>query len=233
MYNCIAIIPARGGSKRIPKKNIKDFLGQPVIKYSIDAALDCQLFDEVIVSTDDQEIAAISKMFGAVVPFIRSDKNADDYATTADVLLEVLREYKKVGKIFYTACCIYPTAPFVTAKKLKDAFSQLNESDADAVIPVVKFSYPIQRAFKIERGELKRFWPEFGKSRSQDLEPAYHDVGQFYWFRTEQFLKSRELKGDRSVPFIVQELEMQDIDTEEDWRTAEFKYRFLYEQGLR
>jgi len=228
MSSCIAIIPARGGSKRIPKKNTKEFLGQPVIKYSIDAALDCQLFEEVMVSTDDQEIAEMSKKFGAMVPFMRSEKNADDYATTAEVLLEVLRKYLQAGKFFSAACCIYPTAPFVTAKKLKDAFILLNESDADSVIPVVKFSYPIQRAFKIESGELKRFWPEYGKSRSQDLEPAYHDVGQFYWFKTEQFLKRGSLKGDRTIPFIVTELEMQDLDNEEDWNVAEFKYRFLH-----
>lgn len=233
MSSCIAIIPARGGSKRIPKKNIKPFLGQPIIKYSIDAALDCQLFDEVMVSTDDQEIAELSRKLGARVPFMRSKENADDYAGTADVIEEVLKDYLKRGYSFNYACCIYPTAPFVTAEKLKEGYNLLIESEADTLTPVAKFSYPIQRAFKIEEGKLARMWPEYEQSRSQDLEPAYHDVGQFYWYNVETFLNREDKKDYKKIPFIIPEMKMHDMDTEEDWEVAEFKYRLLHQQGLK
>ena len=232
MNKILAIIPARGGSKRIPRKNIKPFLGQPIIKYSIDTAIESELFDEIMVSTDDQEIAVLSKQLGARVPFIRSKENSDDYAGTADVIEEVLNEYIKRGFSFKYACCIYPTAPFVTAEKLKEGHRLLIESEADAVTPVVKFSYPIQRAFKIEDGKLVRMWPEYEKTRSQDLEPAYHDVGQFYWHKVESFFR-REVKDDyKKIPFIIPEMEMQDMDTEEDWEVAEFKYQYLHHYKL-
>jgi len=221
----MAIIPARGGSKRIPRKNIKSFLGQPVIKYSIDAAVEAGLFNEVMVSTDDKEIAELAVELGASVPFLRSAKTAGDYAATADVIDEVLREYINRGYRFDYFCCIYPTAPFITAEKLIEGFRLLNESGADSLTPVASFNYPIQRALKIEDGRLLRMWPEYELSRSQDLVPTYHDVGQFYWHRVASFLNRNDKVDHVNIPMIIPEMEMQDIDTEEDWKVAEMKFR--------
>lgn len=176
----IAIITARGGSKRIPKKNIKDFCGKPIIAYSIEAAISSKLFDEVMVSTDSEEIAEIAKKYGASVPFMRSAETSNDYATTNDVLIEVFNEYKKRGQEFDIAVCIYPTAPFVTADKLKRAIDMVEKDGADAVTPVVQFSFPPQRAFIIRDNALEYQYPENASARSQDLEPIYHDCGQFY-----------------------------------------------------
>lgn len=230
MKNCLAIIPARGGSKRIPRKNIKPFLGQPIIKYSIDAALESKIFNEVMVSTDDHEIADLAKKYGAKVPFMRSEKNADDYATTRDVLIEVLEEYKQRGFEFEHLCCIYPTAPFVKSEKLKQGFELLTLKKADAVIPVTRFSYPIQRAFKIEDGRLTRMWPEYEKARSQDLEPAYHDVGQFYWYKVSSFLNRKNKSAYKTIPMLIPEMEMQDLDNNDDWIIAEMKYQLFCEE---
>jgi pseudaminic acid cytidylyltransferase len=227
MKKCIAIITARGGSKRIPRKNVKDFLGSPIIKYSIDAALGAGCFDEVMVSTDDEEIAAIARNLGAKVPFIRSKENSNDFATTANVITEVLNCYKLKGIEFEYACCIYPTAPFVTAYKLKTAYQKLVDSGAKTLVPVVSFGFPILRSFKIEDGLVKMNWPEHMQTRSQDLQPAYHDCGQFYFFNTKTFLKNTQLFTDFTVPYEMPESEVQDIDTEEDWRVAEVKYTFL------
>lgn len=221
----VAIITARGGSKRIPRKNIKPFLGHPIIKYSIDAAIQSNCFDEIMVSTDDKEIAEISQRLGAKIPFMRSDATSNDFATTPDVIEEVLVEYRKMGYEFGYACCIYPTAPFITPAKLKEGFNLLKEKGADSVLPVVRFSYPIQRALKIEDGRLLMIWPENLNKRSQDLMPAYHDVGQFYWLKVESFLKERVLFGKHTVPLEVPESEVQDIDNEEDWKIAEMKYQ--------
>jgi len=220
----IAIIPARGGSKRIPRKNIKDFLGKPIIAYSIEAAIKSELFDEVMVSTDDSEIAEIAKKYGANVPFLRTTKNANDFATTADVLVEVLAEYSKLGEEFNCLCCIYPTAPFVTAQKLKDSFKLMVEEKSDSVIPVVKFSYPIKRAFKINVNQkLEYIWPENINKRSQDFEETYHDAGQFYWINVKSFNKSKNLITENSLPFILSEMDVQDIDSRMDFRLAEIK----------
>ena len=175
----LAMITARGGSKRIPRKNIKEFNGKPIIAYSIEAALASGVFDEVMVSTDDEEIAEIAKKYGAKVPFFRSEKTANDFATTVDVIEEVLNTYKDRGEEFDIFCCIYPTAPFITAKRLKDAVEQLSASDADSLIPVVRFSYPPQRAMEIHDGKLVFRQPENLSKRSQDLEPHFHDAGQF------------------------------------------------------
>lgn len=226
----IAIITARGGSKRIPRKNIKDFCGKPILAYSIEAALEAGIFDTVMVSTDDEEIAEIARKFGAEVPFFRSEKTANDYATTNDVLLEVLAEYEKRGEQYDLACCMYPTAPFVTAEKLQNAVSMLNESDADTLIPVVAFSYPPQRAMVVENERLVFKYPEYLDSRSQDLQPHYHDVGQFYVFRTEAFKKNQKLMVGNILPLIVSELEVQDIDNLVDWKIAEIKYQLMKEQ---
>ncbi|MCM1057004.1 MAG: pseudaminic acid cytidylyltransferase [Firmicutes bacterium] len=221
----IAIITARGGSKRIPRKNIKEFCGKPILAYSIEAALKSGLFDRVMVSTEDAEIAEIAEKYGAEVPFFRSGDTAGDFATTNDVLLEVLAEYKKRGETFDLACCIYPTAPFVSGEKLKSAAEKLLESDADTLIPVVQFSYPPQRAMIVRDGRLVFEYPEYLDSRSQDLEPHYHDAGQFYVFRTSGFLKNKRLMVGNILPFVVSELEVQDIDNEADWEIAEIKYR--------
>jgi pseudaminic acid cytidylyltransferase len=223
----VAIITARGGSKRIPRKNIKNFLGQPIIKYSIDAALSSGIFDEVMVSTDDEEIAKIATQYGATVPFMRSLETANDYATTAEVLLEVLAQYKKTGKEFQSGCCIYPTAPFVTGEKLKKAFQLLSGNKADSVIPVTRFSFPIWRSFKMEDGKLLYNWPENASRRSQDLPPAFHDCGQFYFFDTVKFLETKSLVSANTFALEVPESEVQDIDNEEDWKIAEIKYSFL------
>ena len=178
----IAIITARGGSKRIPKKNIKSFCGKPIIVYSIEAALESGRFDEVMVSTESREIAEIAKEAGAQVPFFRSEETSNDYATTAEVLLEVLKEYKIRGKEFKVGCCIYPTAPFVTSEKLIEGLRILEKEAADTVLPVVPFSFPPQRCLKIQEHVLSPVYPEYMNARSQDLEKWYHDCGQFYCF---------------------------------------------------
>jgi len=223
----IAIITARGGSKRIPGKNIREFCGKPILAYSIEAALGAGVFDKVMVSTDDEEIARIAVRYGAEVPFYRSARTSGDLATTNDVLLEVLLEYGKHGESFELACCIYPTAPFVTGDRLKEAVECLVESDADTLIPVVAFSYPPQRAMLIREGRLVFEYPRYLDTRSQDLETHYHDAGQFYVFRTEPFQRSWRLMTGNILPFVLSELEVQDIDNETDWKLAEMKYRLL------
>lgn len=228
-YKSIAIIPARGGSKRIPKKNIKDFLGKPIIAYSIEAAFRSSLFDEVMVSTDDMQIAEISKSLGANVPFMRSKENSNDYAGTSDVILEVLDKYSENGKIFDYCCCIYPTAPFITPEKLKESFELFKVKNYDSLFPVVKYSYPIQRSYKFVNDKITMVWPENYSKRSQDLEQIYHDAGQFYWFKVEEFIKTKIIYTDNSGAIVLSELEAQDIDNEEDWRLAEMKFKLLKE----
>lgn len=226
----IAIITARGGSKRIPRKNIKEFCGKPILAYSVEAALKSGAFDTVMVSTDDPEIARIAGQYGAEVPFFRSEKTSNDFAATADVLGEVLEEYGKRGERFDMVCCIYPTAPFLTAERLGEAMELLKETKADSVLPVVRFSFPPQRGVVLEEGYLKYKWPENANARSQDLEPLFHDVGQFYCLNGESFERQRKLVMDRTVPLVLSELEIQDIDTEEDWQLAELKFRLLREK---
>lgn len=222
----VAIIPARGGSKRIPHKNIKDFLGKPIIAYSIEAALKSGLFDEVMVSTDDAEIASVARSCGASVPFMRSAQTANDYATTADVIREVLDCYRKSGKSFDVLCCLYSTAPFVTQDNLKEAFSKLGEFDS--VFTVVQYSYPVQRSLNVRDGKVGMNFPQFKDSRSQDLEATYHDAGQFYFAKTETFLKENTLWGSNTGALILPELQVQDLDTETDWKLAEMKYKLLH-----
>lgn len=225
--NAVAIITARGGSKRIPRKNMKEFLGKPIICYSIEAALASGLFEEVMVSTDDEEIAEIAKKAGVSVPFMRSEATANDYATTDDVLLEVLEEYEKRGKSFDYMACIYPTAPFVTVKKLKDAFRLLIENKASGVMPVVRFSFPPQRGMAVRNGRLEYCYPENAMKRSQDLEPMYHDCGQFYFYDVKKYRACRGDLEDGYVPLLVPETEVQDIDNMSDWELAEMKYRMM------
>jgi len=219
----LAIIPARGGSKRIPRKNIRNFLGKPIIAYSIETALESGLFEEVMVSTDDDEIAEVAKKYGAKVPFMRSEENADDYATLADVVEEVIGTYRKKGESFDDVCCILPTAPFLTVSLLEEGFSLLAENSVDSVKPVVRFSYPIQRAVKMKNGMLEMFNPEHARTRSQDLEPAFHDAGQFYWMKFEE-----GMKGERKMGLEIPEHLVHDIDTEDDWTMAELKYRYSF-----
>lgn len=220
----IAMITARGGSKRIPHKNIKDFCGQPIITYSIKAAIESNLFDEVMVSTDDEAIASIARQAGASIPFMRSAQTSDDYATTADVIKEVLEKYQSIGKYYKYACCIYPTAPFVTAQKLRDCFQQMLENHCDSALPVVSYSFPPQRAFVIRNGRVRYQFPEYAMMRSQDLETIYHDSGQFYFFDTDKFLQGNSLIGENTYPFVVPEEDVQDIDNLSDWKIAEMKY---------
>ncbi len=223
----VAIITARGGSKRISRKNIRPFLGKPILEYSIEAALQTELFEEVMVSTDDAEIAEIAQQAGAKVPFFRSAETANDFATTADVIAEVLAAYAQIGKTFEVVSCIYPTAPFVTADTLSAAMQLLEQNQADCVIPVVKFSFPPQRGVIIDNGKIAPKWPENMAKRSQDLEPIYHDCGQFYCLNVERFLQQKAIWMEHAIPFIQEERYVQDIDTLEDWALAEMKYKLL------
>lgn len=223
----LAMITARGGSKRIPRKNIKAFCGKPILCYSIEAALGSGVFQEVMVSTDDEEIAEVARRAGAKVPFLRSKEAANDYASTDDVIMEVLKTYEKQGDCFDAFCCIYPTAPFVTAKRLKEAMDLLK--DAESVMPVVPFSYPPQRGLIMNKdGFLARQYPEYATARSQDLPTIYHDCGQFYACRTDAFMREKTTDVAQLLPLVLSEMEVQDIDTLADWEMAELKYKKLF-----
>jgi N-acylneuraminate cytidylyltransferase len=228
MRHCnIAIIPARGGSKRIPKKNIKPFLGKPIIEYSIATALASKLFERVIVSTDDEEIAKIATSAGAEVPFMRSKENSSDFAGTTDVLFEVINRLEQLDLFYKYLCCLYPTSPFVTPQKLEAGYKLLLEG-YDTVFPVCLFSYPILRALQInDQRKVEMIWPENLNKRSQDIAPAYHDAGQFYWANTEAVMNKKSLLTGNSASLILSELEVQDIDNETDWKLAELKYQLL------
>jgi N-acylneuraminate cytidylyltransferase len=229
----VGIITARGGSKRIPKKNIKDFCGKPIIAYSIEAAQESGLFDTVMVSTDSEEIAAVAKHYGAEVPFMRSRENANDYADTTDVLLEVLEEYQKRGCSFDEFCCLYPTAPFITGEKLRESHKLLSDKDVFNVIPMVPFSFPPQRGMKRDGRYIVPAHPEYINSRSQDLEEILHDCGQFYWCKTKEFMENPDFLSNHTVSYMVSEAEVQDIDNESDWRLAEIKYQYMQEWRLK
>jgi N-acylneuraminate cytidylyltransferase len=225
----LAIIPARGGSKRIPRKNIRPFRGQPIIAWPLKAARQSGLFDEVMVSTDDEQIAEVARSMGANVPFMRSPDTSNDTATTAAVLLEVLAKYAEQGATFEVACCMYATAPFVTADLLRDGHDALVQSKFDVIMPVAAFSYPIWRSLKRDgAGRVDLIWPENLNQRSQDLPKAYHDVGQFYWFRTQPFIRDGALMGPNTGSILLPESQVQDIDTEDDWAIAELKHERLY-----
>lgn len=225
----IAIITARGGSKRIPRKNIKLFAGKPIIQYSIEAALHSRLFDEVMVSTDDLEISSISQSLGAAVPFLRSDKTSNDFAGTADVLIEVIDMYRnKLSKSFESVCCIYPTAPFLTSSSIKKSYDIFQEKEASSVISVSKYSAHIQRSLKLEaEGQMRFNYPNQMNKRSQDLEENYYDVGQLYWLKTLDFMNKKALFMNKTYPFVIDELYTQDINTIEDWKICEMKYKAL------
>lgn len=220
----LCIVPARGGSKRIPRKNVKPFMGKPIIAYSIENALSTGLFDEIMVSTDDDEIIEVAKRYGASVPFKRSEKTANDFAILADVIQEVLGMYNERGEKYDNICCLLATCPLVKPSYIVEAFEKLIASDFISVYPVVQFSYPILRSLKMdEKGEVSMNWPEYAKTRSQDLAPAYHDSGTFYWHKVEPWLEGFRKGGG----IVIDEDLVQDIDTEQDWRMAEVKYQIL------
>ena len=225
----LAIIPARGGSKRIPRKNIKPFLNKPIIGYSIEAAIQSALFDEVMVSTDDNEIADIARQLNAKVPYLRSARNADDHATLMDVILEVLDWYEGNGIIVENVCCILPTAPFVTAAKLINGYEMLMCGNFSAIFPVVKFSYPIQRALKVdpESHSVTMANPKNLLVRSQDLDDRYHDSGQFYWGKVPALKEEKTLFTAQAGVMELTQLEVEDIDNEIDWILAEEKFKAI------
>lgn len=224
----VAIIPARGGSKRIPRKNIRAFLGKPIIAYVIDEARESGLFDRILVSTDDSEIAAVAESHGAEAPFVRPPELSDDHAGTTPVIQHAIEWLQQCGTPVDYACCIYPTAPFLTASILTEAFDTLRESGKDYAFSVARFRYPIQRALKrTPTGGVTPFQPEFIPCRSQDLEPAFHDAGQFYWGKVEAFLKGLPMFSDAAAPIMLPDHRVMDIDDELDWQQAEWMYRAL------
>ncbi|MGN1280589.1 MAG: pseudaminic acid cytidylyltransferase [Succinivibrio sp.] len=227
--SCIAVIPARGGSKRIPHKNIKDFNGKPLISYSINTALLSGLFDEVVVSTDDEEIADTAREYGAHVPFMRDSKLADDFTGTFSVVKDAYKRLSDSGLSIDTVCCIYATAPLLLPKHLKEAYSLLNTGSADSVVSVCEFPFPIQRAFVIKDSILQYREPQFAMSRSQDLEKCYQDCGLFYFYRAKCF-DSAEHWG--STGYVMPRHRVIDIDTPDDWDYACALYRSVNELNL-
>lgn len=231
MNKAICIIPARGGSKRIPLKNLKSFKGKPVIAYSISLALNSGLFEEVMVSTDHEAIAQLALALGAKVPFYRSAKNADDHAGTAAVVEEVLQQYAEQNRFFDLVCCLYPTAPLATPHSFKQGFEKIKEGDCSIVFPVVAFSFPIWRSVLLEGDRGKMAFPEHYLSRSQDLPLAHHDAGQWYFLKPELLLESKPWVGKDTKFIELSELEVQDLDNESDWALAELKYELLQNSG--
>lgn len=228
--NSVCIITARGGSKRIPRKNVREFCGKPMLAYSIEAAVASAIFDVVMVSTDDDEIADVAREYGAEVPFMRSEATSNDFATTADVLCEVLSEYDKRGTKFDTMCCLYPTAPFVQVSELKEA-SGMIEAGASSVIPVTSFDFPPLRGFRVaEDGSLEYAFPEYAQTRSQDLPEMVHDCGRFYFAKVASFLESGSFITDKTKSLRIPSRLVQDIDTPEDWEMAEQKYRAMAQE---
>ncbi|MDZ4363646.1 pseudaminic acid cytidylyltransferase [Brevundimonas sp.] len=221
----LAVIPARGGSKRIPRKNIRDFAGRPIIGWSIATALDSGLFDTVMVSTDDAEIAALAEVGGASVPFLRSAATSDDHATLVQVMAEVIAAYADQGRAFDAVCCILPTAPLLTAARLIQGAEMFASGGFDSVFALVAFAAPVQRALRRDAdGMASMLQPEHYASRSQDLEPAYHDAGQFYWASVETWLSGAPVFSGRAGTIVLDPMEAQDIDTEADWQLAELKH---------
>jgi pseudaminic acid cytidylyltransferase len=223
----VAIIPARGGSKRIIGKNIKFFAGKPIIAYSIEVAKESRLFDRVLVSTDSNQIARVARRYGAEVPFLRPAELSDDHVGTTDVVVHAINWLIKEARVSVGyACCIYATAPFLKSVFLKEGYKMLRQTKATTAFSVTTFSYPIFRALKVgERSRVKMFWPENLKKRSQDLPVAYHDAGQFYWINVKAFLKEKSLLSQNSVSVILPRHLVQDIDTSEDWMIAENMFK--------
>ena len=229
----ICVIPARGGSKRIPRKNIKNFFGQPMIAYSIKAALKSECFDQVIVSTDDAEIAEVAKSFGASVPFVRPDELANDYAGTVPVIKHAIEWFDDRGQPPSEVCCLYATAPFVSAGAIKKAYEQMQHTQVDYCFTVTSFAFPIQRAIKITaENRVEMLYPEHLETRSQDLEESYHDAGQFYWGKAEAFKQQKPLFSKSATPYILPRYLVQDIDTLEDWKKAELMYKTIKKEAI-
>lgn len=232
--NAIAVIPARGGSKRIPKKNIKDFFGKPLIAYSIETALASNLFKKVIVTTDDEEIAKIAKEYGAEVPFFRPKVLSDDFTGTQDVVNHAVKYLEKQGERYEYICTIYATAPLLQKKYLIEGFEKLKNSDAVNAFSATTMPFPIQRTFKVdESGRCEMFTPEHYMARSQDLEEAYQDAGQFYWTNRvkEKHSTNKILFSEVSIPIILPRHLVQDIDTLEDWKRAEYMYEVINKES--
>lgn len=224
----VCIIPARGGSKRIPGKNVRSFCGEPIIAFSIKAAIKSACFDKVIVSTDDKAIAEVAKRYGAKVPFLRPEELSNDYAGTLPVIKHALEWLEEHGNTIEFVCCLYATAPFIKAEFLQKAYEQLISRRASYCFSVTSFPFPIQRAVKVSQNDrLEMFYPEYFSTRSQDLEEAYHDAGQFYWGKAEAFKQQIPLFSEHATPFITPRYLVQDIDTLEDWKRAEFMYQVL------
>jgi len=227
----VAIIPARGGSKRIPRKNVRLFAGKPIIAHSIGAALDSGCFDRVIVSTDDAEIAAVAREWGAETPFVRPPELADDHTGTNAVVKHAINWLAEQGTPADYACCIYATAPFVQARYLQEGLARLLERRRGYAFSVTSFPFPIQRAIRINaEGAVEAIWPENIFRRSQDLEEAFHDAGQFYWGSTDAYLTDEVVFSPASVPIVLPRHLVQDIDTFEDWRRAELMFRVIQEE---
>ncbi|AKA25925.1 pseudaminic acid cytidylyltransferase [Pseudomonas chlororaphis] len=231
--SAIAIIPARGGSKRIPRKNLKPFDGVPMIARSIATALDSGLFDQVLVSTDDPEIAEQARACGARVPFMRPAELADDFTGTGPVIAHALEALRERGETFDYACCIYATAPLLQVRYLRQGFAALAaHPDKSFAFSVCSFAFPVQRALTLdEQGALTALYPEFRGTRSQDLPPAYQDAGQFYWGRSAAWLRGDLVFSPLSLPVILPRHLVQDIDSEEDWLRAEYLYAALKAGG--
>jgi pseudaminic acid cytidylyltransferase len=224
-HETLAIIPARGGSERISHKNIRPFFGKPIIEYSIEVALNAGCFDEVMVSTDDTEIAEISKSCGAEVPFLRSEKNSDAYTGLVEVMKEVLEEYEKIGKHYTYFCCIYPTAPFITAERLIEGMKLLKQTNADSVLTVTRHSDKVWRSLELKDGRLEMLFPDNYHKRSQEFNSTYYDNAQFCCMKSSSLLEQMTFFAKETLPFILEEFEAQDINVEEDWEKAEKKYK--------
>ncbi len=224
----LCVIPARGGSKRIPRKNVKPFLGRPMIAYSIGAALDSGLFDRVVVSTDDEEIAAVARDHGADVPFLRPAELANDHQGTDAVVVHAIDWFASQGEIYDATCCVYATAPLLDPERLKEGWEKLQEPGRRFAFSVTSYAFAIQRALRrTDNGGVAMFWPENRMVRSQDLEPAYHDAAQFYWGWSDAFRNGEQLFSPIAAPVILPRTEVVDIDTPEDWDLAELTYRIL------
>lgn len=223
----VAVIPARGGSKRIPRKNIREFAGKPMIAHAIDCALQSDLFERVIVSTEDAEIAGIALRHGAAVPFVRPMALSDDHTDTDSVMLHAVSECQKAFGPIDAACCIYPTTPFLLSSDLRAGLDALLTHDATSAFPVVEYDFPIEQAFVLNGDRPQAVWPQKLLARSQDLTCFYHDAGLFYWVRVDRFMQGRRIFAEDSVVIVLPSERCQDINTEADWRRAEVKYRLL------
>lgn len=229
----IALIPARGGSRRIPGKNIKPFFGKPIITYSIKAAQQAGVFDRLIVSTDSPEIAAVANEYGAETPFMRPAEIADDFATTAAVVKHGIEWLQENGVTPEHVCCLYATAPFVSSAELRKGYDLLVSRQVSSVFPVTSYASPIFRGLKIAQdGHLEMIWPEHELTRSNDLPEAYHDAGQFYWLAAQVFMETNQIYGKDALPLILPRYLVQDIDTPEDWQLAELMYEVLLRKCL-